>query len=73
MGGVYTHGSVGCSVIATDVPIRHSGRVAVFYRPSPQYVVKVIQQFGPNVVSFHLATREQRWYIIRCYLSLNNT
>ena len=50
--GVYTHGSAGYSVVATDVPSRHRGRVAVFYQPSTCYEVKSVQQFGPNVVGF---------------------
>ena len=51
-GGVYTGGSAGYSVVATDVLIQHHNRVAVFYWPSPQYAVEAIEQFGPNVVGF---------------------
>ena len=29
--GVYTCGSAGYSIVATDAPIRHRGGVAVFY------------------------------------------
>ena len=72
-GGVYTRGSDGYSVIATDAPIQHRGGVAVFYRPSPIYAVETIQQFGPSVVGFQLATRDRRWYIIGCYLSPDDT
>ena len=32
-----------------------------------------MQQFGPNVVGFQLATGARRWYIIGCYLAPNNT
>ena len=35
--------------------------------------MKFIQQFRPNVVGFQMATGEQRWYIIRCYLAPNDT
>ena len=62
--GICTHESAGYSVVATDAPIRHCGRVAVFYRPSPLFVVEVVRQFGPNVVGFQLATGARRWYII---------
>ena len=30
--------------------------------------MKTIQQFGPNIIIFHMATYEQRWYIIGFYL-----
>ena len=32
-----------------------------------------VQKFWTNVVGFHLATGERRWYIVRCYLAPNNT
>ena len=73
MDGVYTGRSAGYSTVATDTPSRHRGRVAVFYRPSPRYLVEAVQQFGPNIVSFHLETGEQRWYIVGCYLAPDDT
>ena len=36
---VYTRGSAGYSVVATDTPIRHRGGVAVFYRTAPHFAV----------------------------------
>ena len=45
----------------------------MFYRPSQQYGVEAIHQFGPNVVSLQMVTGERRWYIIGCYLATNNT
>ena len=71
--GVYTRGSYGHIVIATDAPSRHCGRVAVFYRPTPHLAMEAVQLFGPNVVGFHLATGERWWYIFGCYLSPDNT
>ena len=56
-----------------DVPRRHRGRVAVSYRPSLHFSVEDVRQFGPNVVGFQLATGERRWYIIGCYLALDET
>ena len=73
MGGFYTRGLVGYIVVAMDTPIRHRGGVAVFYRPSHQYAVEAIQQFSPNIVQLYMATGEQRWYIIGCYLVPNDT
>ena len=71
--GIYTFGSDGCSVVATDTPSRHRGGVAVFHWPAPHFAVEAVQQFGPNVVGFHLATGERRWYIVGCYLSPDDT
>ena len=45
----------------------------MFYRPSPHFAVKAVQQFVPNVVGFQLATEARRWYIIGCYLVINDT
>ena len=67
--GIYTRELAGYSVVATFAPIQHRGGVDVFYRPSPLFAVEAVRQFGPNVVSFQLATGARRWYIIGCYLS----
>ena len=72
-GGIYTHGSSGCSVIATDAPIRHHCGVVVFHRPAPHFAVEAVQQFGPNVFGFHLVTGARRWYIVGCYLDPEDT
>ena len=58
--GIYTRESAGYLVVATDVPSRHRGGVALFYRPSPLFAVEAVRQFGPNVMSFQLATGERR-------------
>ena len=63
----------GYSVIARDSTIQHRIRVAVFYRSSPHYALEAVQKFGPNFVGFQLAAGEQGWYIIRYYLTPNNT
>ena len=54
---VYTRGSDGYSVVATDAPSRHRGRVAIFYLLSPRFAVEAVQQIGPNVVGFQLTMR----------------
>ena len=71
--GIYTCGSTGYSVIATDAPSQHRGCVAVFNRPAPYFAVEAVQKFGPNVVGFHLETGGRRWYIVVCYLATDNT
>ena len=71
--GIYTRSSAGYSVVTTDMPSRHRGRVAVFYRPAPHFALEAVQKFLPNVVGFHLDTGEWRWYIVVCYLAPNDT
>ena len=71
--GIYTRGSDGYSVVATDAPSRHRGRVTVFHRPAPHFAVETVQQFGTNVVGFHLATGGRGWYIVGCYLATKGT
>ena len=53
-------------------PSRHRGEVALFYRPSPLFEVEAIQEYVPNVLSFEVATGARRWYIIGCYLALDD-
>ena len=57
--GIYTCGSAGYSVVATDAPSQHRGRVAVFYRPAPHFAVEDVQQFRPNIFSFQMAMGER--------------
>ena len=71
--GIYTRDSAGYRVVATDVPSRHHGGVALFYRPSPLFAVEAVRQFGPNLLRFQSATGARRWYIIGCYLSPEDT
>ena len=71
--GIYTCKSAGYSIVATDALSRHRGGVAVFYRPSPHFEVEAVRQFGPNVIGFQMTARARRWYIIGCYLALNDT
>ena len=61
---IYTRGSAGYSVIATDAPSLHRGGVKLFYRSEPHFVVEAVEKFGPNVMGFQLATGERRWYIV---------
>ena len=60
--GIYTRESAGYRIVATDAPIQYRGGVALFYRPSPLFAAEAVRQFGPNVVSFQLATGARRWY-----------
>ena len=71
--GIYTCGSAGYSVIATDAPSRHRGGVAIFYRSAPHFVVEVVEKFVPNVIGFQLTTGARRWYIVGVYLAPEDT
>ena len=71
--GIYTRESARYCVVATDAPSRHRGGVALFYQPSLLFAVEAVRQFGPNVVSFQLATGARWWYIIGCYLDPDDT
>ena len=66
---IYTRESAGYRVVATDAPSRHRGGVALFYRPSSLFVVEEVREYGPNVISFEVATGGRQWYIIGCYLA----
>ena len=71
--GVYTRGSAGYKVIATDAPSRHRGGVAIFYRSEPHFAVEAVENFGPNVIGFQLVTGSRWWYIVGVYLAPDNT
>ena len=71
--GVYTRGSAGYSIIATDAPSRHRGGVTIFYRSEPHFVVEAVEKFGPNIIEFQLATGAWRWYIVGVYLAPEDT
>ena len=71
--GIYTRGSAGYSVVATDAPSRHRCGVAIFYRSGPNLAVEALKKFGPNVIGFQLAKGAHRWYIVGCYLTPDDT
>ena len=45
---IYTRGSAGYSVVATDAQSRHRGGVAVFHRPAPHFVGRPSRNFDPT-------------------------
>ena len=71
--GIYTRGSSGYSVIATDALSRHRGGVALFYRSEPHFVVEAVEKFGPNVLGFQLAMGARQWYIVGVYIAPEDT
>ena len=70
---IYTRGSAGYSVIATDALSRHCGGVTLFYRSEPHFMVEAVEKFGPNVLGFQLATGARRWYIMGVYIAPEDT
>ena len=70
--GVYTRASAGYRVVATDAPSRHRGGIALFYKEGADFAVEEVRPYGPNVISFEVATVRRRWYIIGCYLAPDN-
>ena len=71
--GIHTRALAGYHVFATDAPSRHRGGVAVFYQEeTPHFQVEVMQQHGPNVLSFQVDSGGRRWSILGCYLVPNN-
>ena len=71
--GIYTCGSAGYSIVGTDKPSRHCGRVAISPRPAPYFAVESVHQFGPNIIGFQLVMGARQWYIMGCYLAPDNT
>ena len=41
--GIYTRGSAGYCIVATDASFRHCGRMAVFYQPAPYFAVEDVR------------------------------
>ena len=56
-----------------DALSQHRGGVAIFHWPVPHFAVETVQKFGPNVISFQLATGARQWYIVGRYLTPNDT
>ena len=71
--GIYTRGSAGYSVVATDAPSRHRGGVTVFHRPEPHFAVEAVNQFVPNSIVFQMVMGARQWYIVGCYLAPDST
>ena len=46
--------------------------MALFYRPSPLFEVKVVREYRPNVLNFKVAMGAQQWYINGCCLAPND-
>ena len=68
--GIYTRFLAGYKVVVTPAPSRHQDGVAIFYQDSPVFAVKVIHQFGANIIVCQLLTGGRRWYIVGFYLEL---
>ena len=71
--GVYTCASAGYRVVATDAPIRHRGGIAMLFREGARFAVEEVRQYGTNVLRFEVVSGRRRWYIIGCYLDLDDS
>ena len=58
---------------ASDLPSQHHGGAEIFYRELLHFAVEAYKQHNPNFVRFQLATRDQSWFVVGCYLALDNT
>ena len=67
--GIYTRGSAGYKVIATDAPKQHRGGVALFYRLTPRFVVEAVERCRPYVMVWQVVTGAKRWYIVGAYIA----
>ena len=71
--GIYTRRFGNYSVIATDANSVSQGGVALFWRESDDFEVEEVIKHGPNVISFHLVTGADRFYIVGCYIPPSDT
>ena len=59
-------------VVDTEAPSAHSGGIAVFYRVEDHFFVEALQTYGANIVIFQMSSGDRQWYIVGCYLTLDN-
>ena len=59
-------------VLADDSPIRHRGVIAVFYHEVIHFQLKSHQTHGANVTRFQIASGERHWFVLGCYLTLDD-
>ena len=62
--GIYMRGLSGYNVIAAYAQSRCQGEIAVFHRDSTVFKIEEQQNFRPNFVSFQIAFKGRRWYIM---------
>ncbi len=70
--GVYTHWSSIYNIRSTHVPSKWHGGIHLFWRTSEAYEFKEVELRGPYVVLFQLILGARRWYIVGCYIPLND-
>ena len=71
--GVHTRATAGYGIFMTNTSIQHHGGVAIFYQHLPHFQVKALQQHGPNLLIFQIASEGRCWLIVRCNLSPDDT
>ena len=68
-GGIHTRRYGEYSIIATDAPSAQQGGIAFFWRESKIYEVEEVKKHGQNVISLHLMTGSDRYYVVGAYIA----
>ena len=70
--GVHTRKLSGYDVVVTNAVSNSQGVVALCWKSSELYKVEETQKCGPSVIAFELVTREDRFYVVGCYIPPSN-
>ena len=65
---IYTRHSSGYDVIATNAINAHQGGVAICWRKSDAFEVEETKTWGPNVITTHLVTGRNRFFVVGGYI-----
>ena len=70
----YTRMTSGYKVLATKAPSKHQGGIALLWQPDHEAFEKEATKIvTPNLITFQLVTRDQRYYVISIYIPPNDT
>ena len=70
---IHTRMSAGYQVLADDATIQHHVGMNILYREMPHFQVKAFRLHGKNLPIFQLVSGSRIWFIVGCYLSLEDT
>ena len=65
---IYTRHSSGYDVIATNAISAHQGGVVICWRKSDAFEVEETRTWGPNIITTHLVTGQNRCYVVGGYI-----
>ena len=69
---IYTRGSSGYRVLATEALSVHSNGVTVLYRAVEKFSVEALETYGADLARFQLALGNMWWFILGYYLAPYN-